>query len=251
VSALLEVRDLTVRFGSTSAVDSLSFSLARGAALGLVGESGSGKSTTALALAGLLPRGATVTGSVRLAGEELVGAPDVRLRAVRGKRIAYVFQDPMASLNPYVRIGRQIDEVLELHGGQASARDWLERVRIPGAGTRLRQHPHELSGGMRQRVMLAMALAGEPDLLVADEPTTALDVTVQAQVLDLIRSLRHELGLSLLLVSHDLGVIAGECDHVAVMQAGRLVEAADIHTLYTAPREAYTRALLAAVPRLP
>lgn len=251
MSDLLEVRDLRVRYGAAAAVDGVSISLVRGGALGLVGESGSGKSTLALALAGLLPRDAVVTGSVCLAGEELIGATPARLRAVRGRRVAYVFQDPMASLNPYLRIVDQVAEALaEPRDARAQVTALLERVRIPAARSRLDHYPHQLSGGQRQRVMLAMALAGQPDLLVADEPTTALDVTVQAQVLALIRELRRDLGLALLLVSHDLGVIAGECEHVAVMHQGRLVETADTNTLFASPREAYTRALLAAVPRL-
>jgi ABC-type glutathione transport system ATPase component len=260
MTTLLEVTGLTVRYtmpqGAVTAVDGLSFSIPRGGSLALVGESGSGKSTAALALARLLPRNAALSGRVTLDGTDVLALDGARLRALRGRRIAYVFQDPMASLNPYLTVGAQLREVLALHGGLRGdaatrrAAELLDEVRLPDAAARLGQYPHELSGGQRQRAMIAMALAGRPDLLVADEPTTALDVTVQAQILALIRELRRERGLALLLVSHDLGVVAGECERVLVMRDGRRVEEADARALFKAPAADYTRALLAAVPRL-
>jgi peptide/nickel transport system ATP-binding protein len=260
MTALLQVENLTVHYrtpqGIATAVDSLGFTLARGGSLALVGESGSGKSTAALALARLLPREAEVSGRALLDGVDLLTLPERDIRAVRGRRIAYVFQDPMASLNPYLTVGAQLREVLALHCGlrgrtaEARATELLAEVRLPEPAARLARYPHELSGGQRQRAMIAMALAGEPELLVADEPTTALDVTVQAQILALVRELRERRGLALLLVSHDLGVVAGECERVLVMQSGRAVEQADATTLFALPQAEYTRALLAAVPTL-
>jgi ABC-type dipeptide/oligopeptide/nickel transport system ATPase component len=205
---------------------------------------------------GLTDVNGAVTGSARLDGAELVGMSTRELSRIRGSRVAMIFQDPMTSLNPHLRIGTQMTEVLSLHkgmGGQAArARciEMLEQVRISDAARRLRQYPHELSGGMRQRVMIAMSLLCEPAILVADEPTTALDVTVQAEILDLLRGLRERYQMAMILITHDLGVVAGNCDRVLVMQDGRVVESADAETLFYSPQQPYTRELLAAVPRL-
>ncbi len=259
---LLAVRDLQVEFdtrrGRVRAVRGLSYEVRPGEALGLVGESGSGKSVSALAVLGLLPRRTAriAAGSIRLRGEELVGRSERELRALRGSTVALVFQDSLSSLNPVLTIGRQITEQLEAHGkasGKAAERravELLERVGIPGAARRVRQHPHELSGGMRQRAMIAMALSCEPALLVADEPTTALDVTIQAQILELLAELRDTLGMSVLLITHDLGVVAGFTDRVAVMYAGRIVEQGPTEPLLARPSHPYTLGLLASVPRL-
>ncbi|MER6786538.1 ABC transporter ATP-binding protein [Streptomyces sp. NPDC000658] len=255
--SLVDVNDLTVAFGSLRAVDGLSFSLARGAALALVGESGSGKSTVASALLGLhRGTGAVVGGSVRVTGTDVLTASDEELRRLRGARAAMVFQDPLSSLDPYYAIGDQIAEVHRVHtrvsrrAARARAVRVLERVGIPDAARRSRSRPHEFSGGMRQRALIAMALACEPDLLIADEPTTALDVTVQAQILDLLHALREETGMGLLLVTHDVGVAAESVDDVLVMRHGRLVEQGPAGTVLTTPAHAYTRELLAAVPRV-
>ncbi|MFD4877254.1 dipeptide ABC transporter ATP-binding protein [Streptomyces sp. NPDC058420] len=254
---LVQVTDLTVAFGSLRAVDGLSFTLEKGAALGLVGESGSGKSTVASALLGLhRGTGADVGGSVRVAGIDVQEASDADLRRLRGGKAAMVFQDPLSSLDPYYAIGDQIAEVYRVHtrvsrrAARARAVDVLERVGIPDAVRRSRSRPHEFSGGMRQRALIAMALACEPDLLIADEPTTALDVTVQAQILDLLHTLREETGLGLLLVTHDVGVAAESVDDVLVMRHGRAVEHGPVDTVLGAPAEAYTRDLLGAVPRV-
>jgi oligopeptide/dipeptide ABC transporter ATP-binding protein len=255
------VRDLVSEFRTEQAlvraVDGVSFELARAEVLGLVGESGSGKSVTALSILGLLPRphGRVRSGSVRFAGRELIGLPERELRALRGARIAMIFQDPMSSLNPYLKVGDQLAEVCELHLGFTRQRAWqravelLGQVQIPDAARRASQYPHELSGGMRQRAMIAMALCCEPALLIADEPTTALDVTVQAQILELLLHLRDERQLSILLITHDLGVVNTTCDRVLVMYAGRIVEAALARALFEAPHHPYTRALLDSVPR--
>ncbi|MER6738161.1 ABC transporter ATP-binding protein [Streptomyces puniciscabiei] len=255
--SLVDVTDLTVEFGSLRAVDGLSFSLAKGAALALVGESGSGKSTVAGALLGLhRGTGARVTGSVHVAGTDVQAAPDEELRRLRGAKAAMVFQDPLSSLDPYYAIGDQIAEVHRVHtrvsrrAARARAVEVLERVGIPDAVRRSRSRPHEFSGGMRQRALIAMALACEPDLLIADEPTTALDVTVQAQILDLLHTLREETGMGLLLVTHDVGVAAESVDDVLVMRHGRAVEHGPVGTVLAAPVEAYTRELLDAVPRV-
>ncbi|MFE2882315.1 dipeptide ABC transporter ATP-binding protein [Streptomyces sp. NPDC059272] len=254
---LVQVTDLTVAFGSLRAVDGLSFTLEKGAALGLVGESGSGKSTVASALLGLhRGTGADVGGSVRVAGIDVQEASDADLRRLRGGKAAMVFQDPLSSLDPYYAIGDQIAEVYRVHtrvsrrAARARAVDVLERVGIPDAVRRSRSRPHEFSGGMRQRALIAMALACEPDLLIADEPTTALDVTVQAQILDLLHTLREETGLGLLLVTHDVGVAAESVDDILVMRHGRAVEHGPVDTVLGAPAEAYTRDLLGAVPRV-
>jgi len=257
---LLEVQDLHVRFttheGEVHAVRGVDFTLAPGQTLGIVGESGSGKSQTVLALMGLLPDNAAVSGRVRFEDQELLSLSTAALNRIRGARIGMVFQDPMTSLNPYLSIGRQLTEVLQLHRGmdkrsaQAEAIRMLDAVRIPEAPTRLRQYPHELSGGMRQRVMIAMALLCRPALLIADEPTTALDVTVQAQILALLRELRGEFGTAIVLITHDLGVVAALCDQVLVMYAGEAVERAALGEIFTSPQHPYTLSLLAAMPRL-
>ncbi|MCL3996331.1 dipeptide ABC transporter ATP-binding protein [Streptomyces lavenduligriseus] len=255
--SLVEVTDLTVEFGALRAVDGLSFSLAEGAALALVGESGSGKSTVAGALLGLhRGTGARVGGSVRVAGTDVQAASDEELRRLRGAKAAMVFQDPLSSLDPYYAIGDQIAEVYRVHArvtrraARARAVEVLGRVGIPDAARRARSRPHEFSGGMRQRALIAMALAGEPDLLIADEPTTALDVTVQAQILDLVHALRAETGMGLLLVTHDVGVAAESVDDILVMRHGRAVERGTVGAVLAAPAEPYTRELLDAVPRV-
>ena len=255
---LLQVRDLRVTFrGGVEAVSGVDLDVGRGEVLGVVGESGSGKSVALKAVLGLLPPTARVTGSVRFRGRELLGASDRAMRRLRGGPVAMIFQDPLSALNPVVPVGAQIAEALRLHdrsmrGARARARvaELLDRVAIPQAAERARAYPHEFSGGMRQRAMIAMAMANDPDLLIADEPTTALDVTVQAQILDLLRDLRERRGLGLVLVTHDLGVVAGVADRVAVMYAGRIVEEAPVDALFADPRHPYTRGLIASVPTL-
>ncbi|QUW79736.1 ABC transporter ATP-binding protein [Streptomyces mirabilis] len=255
--SLVDVTDLTVEFGSLRAVDGLSFSLEQGAALALVGESGSGKSTVASALLGLhRGTGADVGGSVRVAGIDVQEASDAELRRLRGGKAAMVFQDPLSSLDPYYAVGDQIAEVYRAHvkasrrAARARAVEVLDRVGIPDAARRARSRPHEFSGGMRQRALIAMALACEPDLLIADEPTTALDVTVQAQILDLLHTLREETGMGLLLVTHDVGVAAESVDEILVMRHGRAVEHGLVGAVLGAPAQAYTQELLGAVPRV-
>ncbi|WP_051812341.1 dipeptide ABC transporter ATP-binding protein [Streptomyces sp. NRRL S-340] len=254
---LVEVTDLTVGFGTLRAVDGLSFRLPRGGALALVGESGSGKSTVASALLGLhRGTGARVSGSVRVAGTDVRSASEEELRRLRGGKAAMVFQDPLSSLDPYYAIGDQIAEVYRTHArasrraARARAVEVLDRVGIPDAARRSRSRPHEFSGGMRQRALIAMALACAPELLIADEPTTALDVTVQAQILDLLHTLREETGMGLLLVTHDVGVAAESVEDVLVMRHGRAVEHGPVAGVLAAPAAEYTRELLAAVPRL-
>ena len=259
-SMLLDVTDLDVRFampdGAVHAVNSLSFGLARGRTLGIVGESGSGKSQSALAIMGLLARNSSVSGSARFDGQELLDLPQARMNKLRGRRIAMIFQDPMTSLNPYLSIGAQLTEVLRLHQGmdRASARarcvELLRTVHISDPEARLNRYPHELSGGMRQRVMIAMALLCNPDLLIADEPTTALDVTVQAQILGLLKALQAQFATAILLITHDLGVVAGNCDDVLVMYGGQMMETGSVDDIFYAPRHPYTRALLRATPGL-
>ena len=259
---LLEVRHLSTHFrtdrGVVRAVDDISFELSAGETLALVGESGSGKSVTALSLLRLVPQpaGRIVAGEIVFEGQNLLALAEVAMRSVRGNRIAMVFQEPMTSLNPALTVGLQVAEPVQRHRGLAwsraleVARELLERVRIPDAERRLRAYPHQFSGGMRQRVMIAMALACQPRLIVADEPTTALDVTVQAQVLGLLKQLTTETGAALLLITHDLGLVARYADRVAVMYAGRIVETADAEPLFADPRHPYTRALLSCVPGL-
>ncbi|WP_416356209.1 ABC transporter ATP-binding protein [Aureimonas phyllosphaerae] len=259
---VLSVRDLTISVGegarARTLVEGLSFDLARGETLCIAGESGSGKSLTSLAIMGLLPQPGPVVaaGSIRLGEEDLTEASESRMRRVRGDRIAMIFQEPMTSLNPVLTVGRQLVEAIDAHRDVSAAEarrlalDALQAVRIPEAERRMGQYPHELSGGMRQRVMIAMALALEPDVLIADEPTTALDVTIQAQVLGLLKEIQATRGTALILITHDMGVVAEMADRVVVMRAGREVEAGAVVPLFAAPKEDYTRALLAAVPRM-
>ncbi len=262
MSPLLEVRDLAVHFvrrgrADVAAVDGVSFSISPGQVVGLVGESGSGKSVASLAVLGLLPRrGVRVGGQVHYDGRDLLRCSDAEMSRLRGKDLSMVFQDPMTSLNPVLTIGTQVVEVLRAHTAadrataRAEAEDLLRRVGIPDPGRRLTEYPHQLSGGMRQRAMIAIALACKPRLLIADEPTTALDVTIQAQVLELLRRLVSETGTALIMITHDLGVVAGMCDTVNVMYAGRIVETAPRRELFGNPRHRYTEGLLASIPRL-
>ncbi|MEU3301698.1 ABC transporter ATP-binding protein [Streptomyces sp. NPDC006678] len=256
---VLSVRDLSVSFRGDArtvhAVDSVSYDLAAGEVLAVVGESGCGKSVTSMAVMGLLPPTARVEGSVRLAGRELAGADERTLGKIRGKDIAMIFQEPMTSLNPVLTVGRQITEVLRRHQG-LRRREAVERavelltlVGIPASRRRIDEYPHQLSGGMRQRVMIAVAVACDPSVLIADEPTTALDVTVQAGILEVLQSLRERLGTAIVLITHDLGVVAELADRVLVMYAGRSVEEAPVHELFAAPRHPYTSGLLGAVLR--
>ena len=259
---LLEIRDLAIgvktRSGSRRLVDGVSLSIAPGETLGLVGESGSGKSLTALAIMRLLaePPLRVEAGSVIVDGRDLLTLDRQEMRRIRGNRIGMIFQEPMTSLNPVFTIGYQIMEVLRLHRGLSGAEarretvELLERVGIGAADKRLGSYPHELSGGQRQRVMIAMALACRPSLLIADEPTTALDVTIQAQILELLGRLREEFGMAVLLITHDLGVVAETCDHVAVMYAGRIVETARVAELFGRPRHPYTHGLMRSIPSL-
>jgi peptide/nickel transport system ATP-binding protein len=258
---LIEISELRVTFHGdrgrvTHAVNQVDLTVARGATLGIVGESGCGKSVTALALMGLLPDSAEVNGSVQFDGRDLLHIPDEELRDLRGDRLTMIFQEPMTSLNPSLTIGDQIAEVLIRHRGLSSnaARDktiaLLRKVKIPSPEKRLDEYPHNLSGGMRQRVMIAIALACDPQLLIADEPTTALDVTIQAQILDLMRELKAESGAAIILISHDLGVIGEICDEVAVMYAGEIVERAPAAALFEQPEHPYTVGLLGSIPRL-
>ena len=262
MTALLEVRDLRTHFstddGEFAAVDGISFDVAAGRTLAIVGESGCGKSVTALSIMGLVPNppGRIVAGSIRFEGAELIGMPKRQLQDLRGNGMAMVFQEPMSALNPVFTIGEQIVEGLlrHQHIGRAEASEralaMLRKVRIPAPEQRFHEHPHKLSGGMRQRVMIAMALACEPRLLIADEPTTALDVTIQAQILELMRSLQKETGAAIVLITHDLGVVAEVADEVLVMYAGRVVERAPVRALFAQPQHPYTVGLLASIPRL-
>ena len=258
---LLEVSNLSIAFeserGLSLAVDDISFVMPRGSCVGIVGESGCGKSATAMSLVRLLPQptGHIVSGKINFDGEDVVTMSPRRLQALRGGRVGFIFQEPMSALNPVHTIGDQIAETLMLHRDMTAEAAWVEainllnRVRIPSAAVCANQYPGSLSGGMRQRVGIAMALACRPELIIADEPTTALDVTVQQQILALLRELREDLGASSLLITHDLGVIAQNCDRVIVMYAGRIVESAPVEELFANPRHAYTKALLAAMPR--
>ncbi|MBI4339129.1 MAG: ABC transporter ATP-binding protein, partial [Chloroflexi bacterium] len=260
--ALLEVKDLATYFytpeGVVKAVDGVSYDLEEGETLGLVGESGCGKSVSALSVMGLIPwpPGKIVSGEILFQGEDLRKYDDEEMRHVRGKEIAMVFQEPMTSLNPVLTIGRQLTETMELHlklnkeAAQARAVELLEKVGIPDPERRLSQYPHQFSGGMRQRVMIAMALSCDPKLLIADEPTTALDVTIQAQILELMKGLTQEFGVALIIITHNLGVVARYADRVNVMYAGKVIERGSAAEIYSNPRHPYTLGLLHSVPRL-
>ncbi len=257
---LLVVRDLNVEFkvqdGMVRAVNGLSFKVYNSEIIGIVGESGSGKSQTMLALMGLLANNGKVSGSVKFIGQELIGLSTAKLNKIRGDQIAMIFQDPMTSLNPYLKISSQMTEVLMLHKGMkyqealAESIKMLDRVKIPDAKNRIHLYPHEFSGGMRQRVMIAMSLLTRPKLLIADEPTTALDVTVQAQILELLKELKQELNMSVIFITHDMGVVANICDRINVMYGGWLMETATIGQVFNDPEHPYTRALLGTIPDL-
>ena len=252
--SLLDVMGLTIRYGDNTVVDGVDIFIERGESVGLVGESGSGKSQSALAILGLLPKQAKVSGSIEFDGQQILGADEDRLNTLRARRIGIVFQDPMQALNPYLCVGAQLKQILLSHGlADKSAADarvigMLAKVGLPDPERQFRAYPYQLSGGMRQRVMIASALIAEPDLLIADEPTTALDVTVQAQILELLEELRDE--TALLLITHDLGVIAGHCEHTIVFERGRVVDAGPTTSLFASPGHDHTRALLAAAPRV-
>jgi len=258
--SLLEIKDLKVTFktgdGDVNAVNGLSLNVDAGETLAIVGESGSGKSQTAFATMGLLARNGAATGSVKFDGTELLGLSVKELNKVRSQQIAMIFQDPMTSLNPYLRISDQMAEVLTLHKGmtkkQAIAESvrMLDAVRIPDAKNRIRSFPHEFSGGMRQRIMIAMSLLCQPKLLIADEPTTALDVTVQAQIMQVLSDIRTDFGAAIILITHDLGVVAGFCDRTLVMYGGQIMEEGTTEEVFETPNHPYTRGLLRAVPRL-
>jgi peptide/nickel transport system ATP-binding protein len=254
--SLVEISNLKVTFNGTQVLHGIDLTIEKGEAVGLVGESGCGKSVTWLAALGLLPGKATVGGSVRLGDQQLVGASRTALESVRGSRIAMIFQDPSSSLNPVIRAGRQIAEAVELHRGLTGKAARFETIRlmelvgIPDATRRFDNFPHEFSGGQNQRLMIAMALSGNPDLLVADEPTTALDATIQAQILDLLISIRAETGMTIVFISHDLGAVSQVCERVCVMYAGRVVEKCSTEALFRRPRHPYTRGLFDAIPRL-
>jgi peptide/nickel transport system ATP-binding protein len=256
VVPLVSIQGLSVAFNGVPVLRGVDLALQKGEALGLVGESGSGKSVTWLAALGLLPRHAQVSGSVRLDGRELLGARAAELDQVRGGRVAMIFQDPASALNPVLTIRKQLCEALALHRDlsgeavKAEARRLLDLVGIPDAARRLSAYPHEFSGGQVQRIMIAMALAGNPDLLIADEPTTALDATIQAQILELLSTIRREMSMAMVLISHDLGVVAENCDRVAVMYAGRIVEEAPAHQLFADPVHPYAQGLIGALPPL-
>ncbi|UWU81112.1 ABC transporter ATP-binding protein [Bradyrhizobium huanghuaihaiense] len=256
MSPLVSIEGLSVAFNGVPVLRGVDLALGKGEALGLVGESGSGKSVTWLAALGLLPRHAKISGSVQLDGRELLGAPAAELDRVRGGRVAMIFQDPASALNPVLTIRKQLCEALALHRDlqgetvKAEAKRLLDLVGIPDAARRLSAYPHEFSGGQVQRIMIAMALAGNPDLLIADEPTTALDATIQAQILELLSTIRREMDMAMVLISHDLGVVAENCDRVAVMYAGRIVEQAPSNQLFADPVHPYAQGLIGALPPL-
>src|SRR4051794_25672997 len=260
MAELLEVEDLRVDFptddGPVPAVRGVSYTLTPGEVLGIVGESGSGKSVSSLAIMGLLPPSATITGSVRLRGQNLLGLPDRELAKIRGNKIAMIFQDPLSALTPVYSIGDQIAETVMIHQGSGKqaafnrAVELLDAVGIPNAAQRAKAYPHEFSGGMRQRVMIAMSIANDPDVLIADEPTTALDVTIQAQVLELLDTAREITNAATIMITHDLGVVAGIADRLIVMYAGKAVESGPVGPVYADPRMPYTIGLLGSVPRL-
>jgi oligopeptide/dipeptide ABC transporter ATP-binding protein len=258
--SILSVEDLTVSFpsedGMVQAVRGVSYEVRAGEVLGIVGESGSGKSVTSMAVMGLLPRSAKVAGSVRFRGQELIGLSETKLEKIRGDKIAMIFQDPLTSLNPVYTVGAQIAEAVLAHNDMSKARareravELLDVAGIPNPRRRADAHPHELSGGMRQRVVIAIAMANDPDVIIADEPTTALDVTVQAQVLDALSTARRETGAAMVLITHDLGVVAGQADRVLVMYAGKPVEVGTVDDIYYEPRMPYTLGLLGSLPRM-
>ncbi|MGO0308510.1 ABC transporter ATP-binding protein [Endozoicomonas acroporae] len=259
-SIILEVKNLNTRFdtpdGEVAAANEISFTLKKGESLGVVGESGSGKTQIFMALMGLLAKNGKTTGEAIFKGQNILGLPVKELNKVRGVSLSMIFQDPMTSLNPYLKVSRQMTEVLIEHQGMSQKKalersiEMLELVGIPEARKRVHMYPHEFSGGMRQRVMIAIALLCEPDLLIADEPTTALDVTIQAQILDLLHDLKDKLGMSIVMITHDLGVIASMCDHVMVMYGGRVVETGSVQALFSDAKHPYTRGLLQSMPRI-